>query len=370
MIKIGITGQSGFIGTHLYNYLNLQNSIKRIIFKDEFFQDNKMLDEFVINCDVIVHLAAMNRHIDPQVIYDTNIELINKLISSLERTCSSAHVVLSSSTQEDRDNMYGKSKKDGRKLLINWAKKSGNKFTGLIIPNVFGPFGNVNYNSFIATFCHRIINQEKPEIQIDAEIDLIYIQDLVSSIYKVIIEKQYNDKYKISPITTVKVSEVLAKLYKFNESYVKMGIFPNLDNYFELCLFNTFRSFLPNEYFPRNFALYKDDRGIFVEIVKALGKGQFSFSTTKPGVIRGNHFHIRKVERFSIIKGKALIKLRRIGTDKLIEYELNDKKPGYVDIPVWYTHNITNIGDKELFSLFWSNELFNPEDPDTFFEKV
>lgn len=370
MIKIGITGQSGFIGIHLYNYLGLQENIVRIEFKDEFFEREKALDIFVSQCDVIVHLAAMNRHNNPQVIYNTNLELVNKLIGSLKSTNSKAHIIISSSTQEDRDNLYGKSKKEGRRLLANWSGEFGGSFTGLVIPNVFGPFGNPYYNSFISTFSHRIINNEKPVIEVDAKIDLIYVQDLINKIYQVIIEKQYSDEYRIPHTSTTKVSDVLFKLYDFNESYVKNGIFPNLDNHFELCLFNTFRSYLPKEYFPRSFDLHNDERGSFVEVVKTIGQGQFSFSTTKPGITRGNHFHIRKVERFAVIKGDALIQLRKIGTDEVINYKLSGDKPGYVDMPIWFTHNITNVGDEELVTLFWINEFFDPKDPDTYYEKV
>lgn len=369
-LRIGITGQSGFIGTHLYNYLGLKENIKRIEFKDEFFEHRSTLDKFVRSCDAIVHLAAMNRHGNPQVIYETNINLVQKLIDSLKRTKSNPHIIMSSSTQEERDNPYGKSKKEGRKLLIKWAKNSGSKFTGMIIPNVFGPFGKPFYNSVVSTFSYQITNGENPEVQIDAEMKLIYISDLVNKIYQVIIDKVHNFEYLIYHTATAKVTEILSKLYEFDESYNKNGIFPNVDNYFELCLFNTFRSYLPNKYFPRNFVLHTDDRGSFVETVKSLGQGQFSFSTTKPGITRGNHFHIRKVERFAVIEGEALIQLRRIGTDKVINYKLSGKKPGYVDMPVWYTHNITNIGKEELVTLFWINEFFDQEDPDTYYEKV
>jgi UDP-2-acetamido-2,6-beta-L-arabino-hexul-4-ose reductase len=370
MIKVGITGQPGFIGTHLFNYLGLKENIKRIGFKDEFFLNDLELDNFISQCDVIVHLAAMNRHNDPQVIYDTNINLVNKLIVSLKRTKSKAHVLMSSSTQEDRDNLYGRSKKEGRELLINWAKKSNANFTGLVIPNVFGPFGDPYYNSFIATFSHRIANNENPEIQMDAEIDLIYVQDLVHYIYSIITEKIFADEYLIPHTARAKVSKVLAKLYEYNESYVKNGIFPNLDDYFDKCLFNTFRSYMSSAFFPRNFVFHTDSRGSFVETVKTMGKGQFSFSTTKSGITRGNHYHLRKVERFAVIKGEALIQLRKIGTEETINYKLSGDNPGYVDMPVWFTHNITNIGNEELVTLFWINEFFNPDDSDTFFEEV
>lgn len=370
MIKIGITGQSGFIGTHLYNYLGLQENIQRIEFKDEFFDHQSALDKFAKSCDVIVHLAAINRHGDPQVIYDTNIRLVQQLIDSLKRTKSNPHIIMSSSTQEKQDNTYGRSKKNGRKFLIEWAKKNGSKFTGLIIPNVFGPFGRSFYNSVVSTFSYQITHGEKPEVQLDVEMKLIYINDLIKKVYQIIIDREYKFEYFVKHTATAKVTEILTTLLKYKISYVDKGIFPNLDNYFKLCLFNTFRSYLPNKYFPRNCILHIDDRGSFVETVKSLGQGQFSFSTTKPGITRGNHFHIRKVERFAVIKGEAVIQLRRIGTDKVIEYKLSGDKSGYVDIPVWFTHNITNIGKDELMTLFWINEFFVPEDPDTYYEKV
>jgi UDP-2-acetamido-2,6-beta-L-arabino-hexul-4-ose reductase len=370
MLKVGITGQSGFIGTHLYNYLGLKEDIQRIEFKDEFFEHQPTLNKFVKSCDVIVHLAAMNRHGDPQVIYDTNITLVQQLIDSLERTKANPHIIMSSSTQEERDNPYGRSKKEGRKLLIKWSENNGNKFTGLIIPNVFGLFGKPFYNSVVSTFSYQITHGEKPEVQIDAEMKLIYINDLVNKIYRVIIYKVHDFEYLIDHTAIAKVTEILSKLYEFNESYVKNGIFPKLDDYFELCLFNTFRSYLTKDYFPRNLTIHTDDRGSFVETVKAMGQGQFSFSTTKPGITRGNHFHIRKVERFAVIKGKAVIQLRRIGTDEVINYKLSGDKPGYVDMPVWYTHSITNVGKEELVTLFWINEFFNSDDPDTYYEEV
>ena len=370
IMKIGITGQSGFIGTHLYNYLVTRENVERIPYKDEFFENNAVFDNFVKKCDVIVHLAAMNRHGEKGVIYKTNIELTKKLIASLERTKSKAHILISSSTQEDRDNEYGKSKKKARELLVEWSTKNNGKFTGLVIPNVFGPFGIPFYNSFIATFSHLIVNKKEPTIEIDAEIDLIYVQDLIQKIYEIIKNKEYKNEYRINHIAIAKVTKVLNKLNEYNLQYVKNGIFPKLDNYFELCLFNTFRSYLPKEYFPIKFKMHSDERGSFVETVKAKGQGQFSFSTTKPGITRGNHFHLRRIERFAVVKGKARIQLRKISTDEVINYELSGEKPAYVDMPVWYTHNITNIGDEELVTLFWINEFFDQEDPDTYYEKV
>ena len=166
MKKIGITGQEGFVGSHLYNTLGLQpEKYERVPYDKSFFQNPEKLENFVAQCDVIVHLAAMNRHPDPEVIYETNVNLVKQLITALEKTNSKAHVLFSSSSQEEKDNLYGKSKKEGRELLSNWAKNHGGTFTGLVIPNVFGPFGAPNYNSFIATFCHKLTHGETPEVQ-------------------------------------------------------------------------------------------------------------------------------------------------------------------------------------------------------------
>jgi len=168
MIKIGITGQAGFIGTHLYNFFGLKKEFIRIPFYDDYFADPSKLEAFVGQCDVIVHLAALNRHNDPQVIYDTNIELVRKLISAMESTGNRPHVLFSSSTQEERDNVFGKSKREGRKLLAEWAARSGGVFTGMVIPNVFGPFGNPYYNSVVATFSHQLTHNEQPRVDVDA----------------------------------------------------------------------------------------------------------------------------------------------------------------------------------------------------------
>ena len=183
MIKIGITGKNGFIGTHLYNSVKLiPNEFSLIDFNINFFEKESLLDAFVMKCDVIVHLAAMNRHNDPNIIYKTNIELVNKLVSSLERVETKTHVIFASSSQEINDNAYGRSKKKGRILLQNWAKSTGNILTGLIIPNVFGPFGHPKYNSVIATFCHQISIGETPKIEIDNKLKLIYVGELIDQI--------------------------------------------------------------------------------------------------------------------------------------------------------------------------------------------
>ena len=373
-IKVGITGQPGFMGTHLFNYLGLKENIKRIEFKDEFFKDKTELNRFVSKCDVIVHLAAMNRHNDPKIIYDTNIKLVQDLLQACNETNSKPHIIFSSSTQESRDNLYGKSKSDGRKLFEEWAKRNNSKFTAMIIPNVFGPFGNPYYNSVIATFSHQLTHNETPKIDVDGELKLIYINELVNEFYNAIIENLpivSNIKYYEVPYTSVnKVSAILEKLLLYKTEYFEKGIIPEIKNGFDLALFNTFRCYFPNDKFPFMLTKNTDSRGSFIEILRAGISGQYSYSTTKPGITRGNHYHTRKIERFAVISGKATIELRRIGTEEVITYHLDGENPSFVDMPIWTTHNITNIGDTDLFTLFWINETYNQDDPDTYFEKV
>ncbi len=386
-ITIGITGQAGFVGTHLYNTLGLYpDRFTRIPFEDDYFSDPEKLRSFVRECDVIVHLAAMNRHGDPQVIYDTNIRLVKQLISALENTGSTPHLMFSSSTQEERDNPYGRSKKEGRELLEDWARRNHATFTGLIIPNVYGPFGHPYYNSVIATFCHQLTHGEEPKIDVDGELKLIYVGELVQSIIQLLTNHQSPVTSHQSPVTShqspvtshvlahtaeIKVSVLLRKLRNYKESYFEKGILPDLTDSFDRNLFNTFLCFIDHSsFFPFKLKLNADERGSFVETVKLHSGGQVSFSTTKPGVTRGNHFHTRKAERFAVIKGKARIQLRRIGTDKVLDFDLDGGQPSFVDMPVWHTHNITNIGDEDLYTIFWINEFYNADDPDTFFEEV
>lgn len=372
MIRVGITGQAGFIGTHLYNYLGLfKDDVERIPFLDSFFEDSAVLAQFVKQCDVIVHLAAVNRHADSGILYETNIDLTNKLISATDAVQNYPHIIFSSSTQEDRDNLYGKSKKECRNLFELWANRTAGKFTGLVIPNVFGPFGSPRYNSVIATFAYQLTHAELPVIDTDGLIKLIYVNDLVSIIYSIIKGTITPNPYYIPHNKEIKVSEILRLLNEYYELYFKQGIISSLRDNFEISLFNTFRSYIDNKaFYPVGLLKREDNRGYLVETIKEMTGGQSFFSMTNPGITRGNHFHTRKIERFCVIKGKGLIKLRRIGTEEVLEFYVDGEIPCFVDMPIWYTHNITNVGDAEMLTLFWTNEIFDVNDSDTFFEAV
>ena len=372
MIRVGITGQPGFMGTHLFNLLGTQPDMERIPFEDGYFADEAKLRDFVRRCDAVVHLAAMNRHPDPQVIYDTNVRLVEQLIAAMEAEKVTPHVLFSSSTQEERDNLYGASKREGRRLFGEWARRNHAKFTGCVIPNVFGPYGRPNYNSVVATFCHKLTHGETPEIQVDGSIKLIYVGDLCQEFIRIIRSGETADMLPIAPGGERKVTELLRLFEQFKSGYFDRGVIPELADRFEVQLFNSFRGYIDQrEFFPFGLKKNSDARGDFVEVAR-LGSmgGQVSFSTTRPGITRGNHYHTRKIERCAVIRGRARIEMRRIGTGEKLSFELDGEAPAFVDMPVWYTHNITNIGDEDLYTIFWINEFFDPADPDTFFEEV
>lgn len=373
-MKVGITGQAGFVGGHLYNELGLDKGFERIAFRDEFFGSESSLDLFVEQCDVIVHLAAVNRAEVPDELYRINVELTDQLIASLKRTKSKAMVLFSSSIQESLDNPYGKAKKLCREKLENWATENQGSFLGLIIPNVYGPFGRPNYNSFVATFCNRLVNEDEPVVIQDNSVNLIYVGSLCKYIIKEI--QNPENKTKIQTVLVEqdferKVTEILEQLKMFKSVYQENGFIPELRERNDINLFNTFRSYIdPAKQFPVLLRKYEDERGYFVETMKVKSEGQISFSTTHAGITRGNHYHTRKIERFTVLKGKARISFRNISNEQVYDFILDGEHPSYVDMPIWFTHNITNIGDEDLYTQFWINEWFDPADPDTYFEQV
>ena len=370
-MKLVITGQNGFIGYHLYNSIKYKNTrIELLDFDKEFFNNNEDLDKVFSNVDVIIHLAGLNRLDDQNTLYATNKNLSCKIVESIKRVNFKGKLIFASSIQEELQNAYGKAKKESRELFHVESKKNGFSFTGLIIPNVYGPFCKPNYNSFISTFCCNSISDKENLIIKDTKVPLIYIDNLVKKILDSI-EEESSSHIQIQEDIEVRVNEVKNIIEDFRKTYLKNGIIPLLDTTFKANLFKTFNSFLTLEdFFPKKLLAKKDSRGLFSEVVRSNIQGQYSYSLTEPGETRGNHFHTRKIERFIVISGTALIELRKIGSTKKIIFELNGEEPSYIDMPIWFTHNIKNNGKTPLITLFWINEFFSEDNSDTYFEKV
>lgn len=368
--KIGITGIDGFVGSHLKDRLLREENVEVLAFEDSYFGEFEKLKSFTENCDVLVHLAAMNRG-DQEQLYNVNVGLVEKLVDAMQQTNSTPHIIFSSSIQYELDNPYGISKKEGARILSQWARGNNAPLSILIIPNIYGDQGKPFYNSVVATFCHQLTRDLQPEIHADKEFGLIYINELVEAIYKKITNRPKTvESLEIPPTKFIMVSEILATLNRFKEMYYDKRIVPNLEAGFEQHLYNTFLTYMENSDYVQFPVLHSDDRGNLFEVVKQEKGGQVFFSTTKPGITRGNHYHTRKMEKFCVVKGKAVIRLRRIGTDEVVEYNVSGSKPASIEMPIFYTHSIENVGSEELLTLFWTNELFDKNDPDTFYENV
>lgn len=368
-MKVGITGGHGFIGWHLRCYLKTRNDVEEVrIAGRETFAHPEQLQAFAVGLDLIVHLAGVNRAPEEEV-FSQNILLADDLIRAVEAAAATPCIIYSSSTQAvDAKTSYGRGKAEAARRLAAWAKNSGGRFIELIVPHVFGEYGRPNYNSVVATFCHQITRGEAPSVTGNGLLTLVHVQDLVELIIGHY-ESNSVDQVRVDG-REIYVSEVAALLEDMHTTYTKQGEFPQLSDPFNRALFNTLRAAMPHELrlFPAKPRI--DNRGWLVETVKTQSGGQCFVSSTKPGITRGNHYHRRKVERFFVLQGQAQIRLRRLFTDEIITYSLDGSSPSCVDIPTLFTHNITNTGNDELLTLFWTDEVFDPANPDTFPEEV
>lgn len=366
MKNISITGIDGLIGSHLRAFLYGQPDVQLNGANRATFASENNLEKFVSASDAIVHLAGLHCG-DEQLVAETNIRLTKALISACKQVKKRPHIIFASSTHIYRDTLYGHSKKECSRLLQHWADSVGASFTNLILPHVFGEGGKPFFNSVISTFCYQIANGQKSEIIKDSEVEELHAQRLAWEIFDIICACRLGD---VTPKgTKIMVSDLLAKLKDFNKKY-QQQIIPNLSNAFDLHLFNTFRSYLFPKKYPIAPVLHTDTRGTLFESIKALSGGQTYNSTTKPGITRGNHYHLTKLERFLVLSGQADICLRKLFSNEVITFRVNGDEPGFIDIPNLYAHNITNTGRSDLLTLFWSHEIFDPEHPDTYPEEV
>jgi len=354
---VGINGY-GFIGYHLWIYLNYKCDDIEVIRLSKNLEND--LDN-LSKCNVIVHMAEKNRGY-PSQLYKDNKKSAQHLTEMLDKVGNKPAIIYTSSTHENDDDIYGKWRRENNKMFSNWTED----FKSIKLPNIFGPFCKPNYNSFIATFCDKILKNEELQVN-DNKVNLLYVENLCSQIYKVIKGK----KGTISYDKTVSIKYVYNTLLKFKQEYLNENKIPKYSDEFDLNLFNTFRSYLTGKSRLLNVDNFNDDRGRLSELIISKNQGQIFFSTTKPGIVRGNHFHTKRIERFCILEGEALVEMRKIGTNETIKYKIKGTDYKVIDTPIYYTHNLKNIGDTNLVCCFWMNDILKEQKiDDTIFEKV
>lgn len=365
-MRIVITGALGFIGWHCRAYFQPMSEVSvEPVGRVEFATD-RALDEALDGCDAVIHLAGVNRG-DEEAVWRANIALAERLTQRLTATDARPHVVFANSTQACRDTRYGDSKRRAADIIREWANRAGARFTDLVIPHVFGECGRPFYNSAVATFCHQLAHGETPRIIEDGVLELVHAR-AVAEASLAAIRSGHAGEQRLTGVR-IRVSEVLAQLTTMDRQY-RSQVIPPLATPFELDLFNAYRAARFPQGYPIAIPLRADTRGELFEAVRTLRGGQCFVSTTRPGITRGNHYHRRKIERFLVLRGEALIRVRRLLHRDVTEYPVSGARPGFVDMPCLHTHNITNVGQDDLVTLFWSHEIFDPEAPDTFTEPV
>ncbi|MET4583953.1 UDP-2-acetamido-2,6-beta-L-arabino-hexul-4-ose reductase [Conyzicola nivalis] len=364
MTRIAITGSNGFLGWHLRSALVEQGAdVSRVDMGAAF--NLTAATAAVDGADRVIHVAGINRGSDDEVA-DGNVLFATQLAEAIRSAASAPRsIAFANSTQATNGSIYGESKSRASQVLADAAAAVGAKFDDVLLPNLFGEHGRPFYNAVTSTFSHLIANGETPSVENDKTLTLLHVQnaaDLLSGVTP--IADQAGLEMDIA------VSELLQKLVAISAVYSR-GEIPDVANNFDRDLFNTYRSFTFPTQAPVKLTRHADSRGSFFEIIRTHGgTGQSSFSTTEPGISRGDHFHRRKVERFTVLSGTATIALRRMFTDDVIEFEVTGDAPAAVDMPTMWSHNITNTGPETLYTSFWTNDIFNPAFPDTIAEAV
>lgn len=368
--KIVVTGSEGFIGGNLMARLSRIEDleIETITLADEPSNYPGKLR----NADVIVHLAGVNRPKNVDEFLQGNTNLTQQLLADVDKS-KPPKFIITSSAQAVLDNPYGHSKLEAEKAVEEATAK--NIIEGIVyrLPGVFGKWCLPNYNSVVATFCHNIANDLPIEIR-DSEyaVTLVYIDDVVSAIIDDLAQPAAAGKLsrpEIKNTFAVTLGALADTLKGFKEGRKNLHA-PKVGDTLEKYLYSTYLSYLPHDQFSYPVNLRTDDRGDLFEWIKSPDFGQIFISTTKPGVTRGNHYHHTKTEKFLVIRGEAIIRFRKIDETHIVEYPVSGRQPQVVDIPPGYTHNITNTGEGELITLFWANEIFDQDRPDTYFLEV
>ena len=368
-----VTGSEGFIGKNLIVRLQELDSVAIKSFDKD---DNiEILKKYLREADIIFHFAGVNRPEKVKEFEEVNVGLTKDVINLLEEMDKKIPIVITSSIQAELDNPYGKSKKMAEDELIKYAKKNSVPVYIYRLPNVFGKWSRPNYNSVVSTFCYNISHNLDITISDPKkELELVYIDDVVEEFVKLLLRKDRNFKeyfYNINKTFKITLKELADKIYQIKDMR-KTLIVPDLSDDFMKSLHATYLTYLDKNDFSYKMDSKEDSRGNFTELIKSKSFGQVSVSKSCKGIIRGNHYHNTKNEKFCVIQGEAVIKLRNILDDKIISYYVSDKKIEVVDIPPGYTHSIENLteGGGEMILLIWANEIFDPENPDTYYCEV
>ncbi|QSX09276.1 capsular polysaccharide biosynthesis protein CapF [Alkalibacter rhizosphaerae] len=369
-MKILVTGAKGFIGKNLIAELKNRNYTE--IFEYDKDTDSKMLDEYSREAEFVFHLAGVNRPIEQSAFMEGNFGFTSDLLNALKKYENTCPVMISSSIQAELDNPYGESKKAGEDLLFAYGTETGSKVLVYRFPNVFGKWCRPNYNSAVATFCHNIA-RDLPIMVNDptVEMNLVYIDDVVSELINALEgnENRVEEFCKVPVVHTILLGDIVNLITFFKRSREDRFI-PNMSDAFAKKLYSTYLSYLPEDQFSYDLKMNVDQRGSFTEFIKTPDRGQVSVNISKPGIIKGNHWHHTKNEKFLVVSGKGVIRFRNIDSDKVLEYFVSGDKMEVVDIPTGYTHNIENLGETDMVTIMWANEAFDPEKPDTYFLEV
>ncbi|QQP69549.1 NAD-dependent epimerase/dehydratase family protein [Carnobacterium sp. CS13] len=369
-MKILVTGSKGFIGKNLVAELN------NLEYKDilHFNRDDdwSLLEKYTKECDFVFHLAGINRPEKEEEFMEGNANLTSQLLNFLKKSNNKAPVLITSSIQAEQDNPYGESKRAAEELMFDYEQQTGTKIYVYRLPNVFGKWSKPNYNTVVATYCYNVARDI--DIQVhnpDTQLILCYIDDVIKELTSIlnnpiIVEEKI---FKIAREYQITLG-ILAKIIKsFKESRNDLMV-PNMENELTKKLYSTYLSFLPENEFSYELKMNVDQRGSFTEFLKTPDRGQVSVNVSKPGITKGNHWHHTKNEKFLVVSGKGQIRFRNKDTTKVIEYNVSGEKFKVVDIPTGYTHSIVNTGNTDLVTIMWANELFDQDNPDTYYVEV
>jgi UDP-2-acetamido-2,6-beta-L-arabino-hexul-4-ose reductase len=366
-----VTGARGFIGRNLALRLGERGNTRTLEFRREHAPE--MLDQLVAEADVVFHLAGVNRPESPDDFRTGNVGLTERLTAVLAGSTRTPHLIFVSSIQAAADNPYGESKREAEQVVARYAAEAKAAVTVFRLKNVFGKWCRPNYNSVVATFCHNIANDLPISIHDPAgELELVHIDDVVAALIDTMDARAplsadpVPDGIPSRRITLGALAEVL-RAFRAEPDTLLM---PDLSERFLQQLYATYVSYLPQTRWGYTLDQRVDPRGSLAEFIKSCAFGQIFVSSTAPGVTRGNHYHHTKVEKFLVVAGMGRIRLRHVDGGDLIEFQVLGRELRVVQIPPGYTHNITNIGDDEMITLFWSSEILDRELPDTAFLPV